>query len=241
MFKFVKSQNKKEIDIEKVLKYNNKNFVSICATLFLICAIISYICIPYTDSLSLITGIVFTIFAIALWGIVILFKIKSSKVIARYGLDEIKKELLSANTIKVDRTDTYLTDKYIISNNITRGVEITKYSDIVWIYPVRMRGINGITSHATAYATNKLIGGSPLRAHLKNGKMVVTAIPKDVIGMETIFNKIHQNNKEVLFGYSKKNIDKYNKLFPMNKRKNIITYIIILIVIILGTIVARNM
>ena len=157
--------------IEKVLKYNNKNITSIVTMLFFICTIISVLCISITDSLSLILAFVFGIEAIFLWCLLLPKKIRSKRVVSKYGVDELKKELLSEETIKLSGKDIYLTPKYIIANNGPQGVQVTNYTDIVWIYPTRMRGINGITSHATIYAANKFVGGSPLRTHLKNGKM----------------------------------------------------------------------
>ena len=231
----------KNEDIEKVLKYNNKNIASMFIMLFFICTIISVLCISITDSLSLILAFVFGIIALLLWCLLLLKKIKSKRVILKYGIDELKEELLSEETIKVNKKNIYLTPNYIIANNGAHGVQVTNYTDIVWIYPTRIRGINGVTNHTIGYATNRAIGGSPLMTHLKNGKAIISAIPKDMIGINIIFDKISQKNKKVMFGYTKENINKYKKINTGYKNQMLYTYIIVLIIMILVIIITKNM
>lgn len=228
-----KNNLKEESEVKKILTFNSKNKPLI---LLFVLTIASLILIPFTDSLSLLLTGAFAIYTLILLGIHITNRIKSINVVNKYGFDELKKELLSNNTIKVEGINTYLTEKYIISNH--QKVVIIEYKDISWIYPTRIRGRNSITAHISAYLANRMTG-TPLRAHLKNGKSLISAITNNRKQVQIIFNRIHQKNNQVLIGYNKDNMKKYEKVCPKYKNKKIWGILLVIALVIIAILIQK--
>lgn len=210
------------IDIEKILKYNNKNFIP--SLLFLALTIFSLMLAPFTDSLTLIITAALLIYTVVLFSICIIYKIKSKNTVKEYDFEKLKKELLSKDIIKVNGIDTYLTNNYIISNH--RRVIVKKYSDIAWVVPTILRGRGSLIGILGSELTNQLIG-SPLRAYLKNGKTEIIAITKNGAQTKVVFDKIHEKNKSTLLGYSKYNLEQYKKECPQYQKRIIVQYSLI--------------
>lgn len=121
--KFTSQDNNKNINIEKILKYNGK-FVLICILICIILTIISIALIPVTDSLSVLLAGCFGIWTLFFIVIDIINYIKSNNELKKYDINVLKKEL--ENAIKLNK-NTYITDNYIISNSKT--IKITKHND----------------------------------------------------------------------------------------------------------------
>jgi len=228
-------QGVKEQDIEKILKYNGK-YVTIWILTLLTLSIILVVLSKILDELFLLGA-----FAVGAWipffvGIDIFNRIKTKKMMNKYDINEIRKELRAKDAIKLEGIETYITDNYIISNN--GRIAITKYSDIYWIYPTKLRGMHSVTANISAHVVN-ILTGSPLRAHLRTGEIISAAIIKNEIQMKVIFDKIYQKNKKVLFGYTIENLEKYKEDYPKGRKKIILEILFIIILIIIGGLIQK--
>lgn len=218
-------------DVDKILKYNGK-FILKCNLILLACVIICLILMPETDGLSVVIAGVFGVWLLVFIIMDIINRIVSGVSLKKYDLNEIKKELSDQKTRKIDGIDTYLTDNYIISNSKT--IKITKYSDIIWTYLARPVGT---VAQQCAVGTAYRLGGSPVVAHLKNGKKVTIALVKNPNQLNKIFTKITNKNSEVLVGETSQNIKEYkniNKNFKMKNKISTIMLIVLFLLIIVG-------
>lgn len=219
------------IDVDKILKYNGK-FILKCNLILLACVIICLIFMSMTDGLSAVIAGVFGVWLLVFVIIDIINRILSYFALRKYDLNEIKKELLHNKTRKIDGIETYLTDNYIVSNSKT--IKITKYSDIIWTYLARPMGT---VAQQGAVGTAYRLGGTPVVAHLKNGKQVTIALVKNPNQLNKIFTKITNKNSEVLVGETPENIKKYeniNKNFKIKNKISAIMLIVLFLLIIVG-------
>jgi len=214
-------------DVDKILKYNGKVILK-CNLILLACIVICLIIMPITDGLSVIIAGIFAVWLLIFIIIDIINRIVSNVALKKRNLDEIKKELLDYKTRKIDGLDTYLTDNYIVSNSKT--IKITKYSDVVWIYLARPMGT---VAQQGAIATAYQFGGTPVIAHLKNGKKVTIALVKSREQLNKIFAKITNKNRETLVGKTPENIKRYENINKNFKIKNKITGIMLIVVLLL--------
>lgn len=227
--KFVSQNNTKNINIEKILKYNGK-FVLICILIGIILTIISVALIPVTDSLSVILAGVFGIYTLIFIIINIINYIKSNNALKKYDINVLKKELETA--IKLDGIDTYLTDNYIISNSKT--IKITKYSDIEWTF---IANTTGRVFQRMLISSSYRLGGIPVIAYLKNGKKDIIAFIKNEINANMIFSKIRNENNGVLIGNTLENAKKYKSINPKYEKDSDKIAIIIAIAIVIATLI----
>ena len=223
-------EDKKEIDAEKVLKYNGK-FIRNCNLILFILVIISLLSIGISDGLSIIFVGVFAIWFLVFSIIDIINRIITNKALKKYDMNEIKRELKSDNVIKLKGIDTYLTDNYIISNSKT--LKITKYEEIAWIYVAKPMGtVEQKATMSVAYN----IGGTPVVGYLKNGKYVNIASVKNNAHLNVIFAQIKERNQDVLIGNSLENMQKYGEVNYKYKNKldinNIIAYLVFILLIV---------
>jgi len=214
-------------DVDKILKYNSK-FILKCNLILLACIIICLILMPMTDGLSVVIAGVFGVWLLIFIVIDIINRIISGVALRKYDLNEIKRELSLKTTRKLDGTEIYLTDNYIISNS--KKIYITKYSDIVWTYLARPMGT---TAQQAGIGTAYKFGGNPVKAHLKNGKEVVIALVKNNEQLNKIFRKISKENSKVLIGETHQNIKAYEKINSSFRIKNKLSAIFIIIMFLL--------
>lgn len=220
-----------EYDINKILRYNNK-LILISILILSACTIISLTLMPFTDGLSIIFSFIFGSWLLVFVIIDIVNRVISNNALKKYNIDEVKKELSSLKTEKLEELEVYLTENYIISN--CKKVCITKYSDIVWTYLITP---SGRVVQKEAIAISHKFSGTPIRAHLKNGKQTIIAIIKNNEQLNKIFNKILTVNNNVLIGYTISNIKSYenvNKKFKTKNKMNSIVLIIIIMLLIVG-------
>ena len=99
---------------------------------------------PMTTSaiILLCMGFLTDAFALIVFVGYIVSKVNYRKAKKMYNLDELDMELQKSTTIKYEKEQVYLTDKYIISNFM--GLKVLEYKDIIWMYNEN-RKYNGIT------------------------------------------------------------------------------------------------
>lgn len=221
---------KNNYDVKKILKYNGK-FILICNIILTICIVISLLLVNVTDSLSLVFTWVFGFYLLIFLIIDIANRFRSMIALKKYNLNEIKEELASDSTRKLDGVETYLTENYIVSKGII--IRITKYEDIKWAYLyIYHRGMR--------YTPVNMIFNfkSPVAAYLKNGcgNRVILAVVKNDKQLKEVYSAISKKNKKVLKGYTKETIKEYekiNKIFRIeNKIYNILPWGVFILIII---------
>ena len=95
----------------------------------------------------------------------------------------------------------------------------------------------GTVAQQGAVGTAYRLGGTPVVAHLKNGKQVTIALVKNPNQLNKIFTKITNKNSEVLVGETPENIKKYeniNKNFKIKNKISAIMLIVLFLLIIVG-------
>ena len=212
---------------ENALKYNGK-FLRICILVSTLITIILLVIPLFSIDLpTLILAFATGFYAIVFIIIDIINRIRSYITLKKYDINELKNELSSSNTIKIDGIDTYLTEHYIISNSNT--IKVTRYDDIVWLHiyylsgPVPQRGIS--------YTANS-ISGIPLCAYLKNEKRAAVARIKDPNHMAIISQVLREKtNDNVIIGNTHYDRDCYMEISKKYAKKQKINDIIICIVL----------
>lgn len=225
-------------DIDKILKHNGK-FILICNIILILCIIISLLLVDVTDSVSLIIAIDLGMLLAVGIVIDIVNRIRSMIALKKYNLNEIKEELASDSTRKLDGLETYLTENYIVSNATV--IRITKYEDIEWAYLYIYSRHSGIIYTPVNMTFNSKIRKYPIAAYLKNGKgnRVILAVVKNDKQLKEVYSAISKKNKKVIKGYTKENIKKYEKINKLFTIENIIGKILLLglfVILIIGAI-----
>lgn len=224
-----------KMNVDKILKHNGK-FILICNIILILCIIISLLLVNATDSLSLVFTWVFGFHLLIFLIIDIVNRIRSNIALKKYNLNEIKEELASDSTRKLDGVETYLTENYIISNATV--IRITKYEDIKWAYLYIYSSSRGIIYTPVNMTFNSKIRKYPIAAYLKNGNgmRVILAVVKNDKQLKEVYSVITKKNKKVLKGYTKENIKEYaknDKIFRIeNKINNILPWGILIIMMI---------
>ncbi len=141
-----------------------------------------------------IAGTVFVMFFIYY----IVINQKTKRVIKRYKEDgeyekvedELEREINKFKKAKVVLTQNYLLD-------ISKGVDIIKYSEIAWIYPFSLRQYGAITSKSIVIVTEDR----------KQHKIATIGAfsKKQLEEYDSLFNLIVEKSPQALVGYSKEN------------------------------------
>ena len=227
-----------KMNVDKILKHNGK-FILICNIILILCIIISLLLVDVTDSVSLIIAIDLGMMLAVGIVIDIVNRIRSIIALKKYNLNEIKEELASDSTRKLDGVETYLTENYIVSNATV--IRITKYEDIKWAYLYIYLSSRGIIYTPVNMTFNNKIGKYPIAAYLKNGNgmRVILAVVKNDKQLKEVYSAITKKNKKVLKGYTEENIKKYEKINKIFRVENIIGKILLwgfLITMMIGAI-----
>lgn len=227
-----------KMNVDKILKHNGK-FILICNIILILCIIISLLLVDVTDSVSLIIAIDLGMMLAVGIVIDIVNRIRSIIALKKYNLNEIKEELASDSTRKLDGVETYLTENYIVSNATV--IRITKYEDIKWAYLYIYLSSRGIIYTPVNMTFNNKIGKYPIAAYLKNGNgmRVILAVVKNDKQLKEVYSAITKKNKKVLKGYTKENIEKYEKIDKIFRIENKIGKILLggfLITMMIGAI-----
>ena len=227
-----------KMNVDKILKHNGK-FILICNIILILCIIISLLLVDVTDSVSLIIAIDLGMMLAVGIVIDIVNRIRSIIALKKYNLNEIKEELASDSTRKLDGVETYLTENYIVSNATV--IRITKYEDIKWAYLYIYSSSRGIIYTPVNMTFNNKIGKYPIAAYLKNGNgmRVILAVVKNDKQLKEVYSAITKKNKKVLKGYTKENIEKYEKIDKIFRIENKIRKILLggfLITMMIGAI-----
>lgn len=126
---------------------------------------------------------------------------------------EILNLCLDNNTIKYS-------DNFIISND--NPVKIIAYSSLIWVY-----------------SKKKIKGKYIIEAYLSNNKRIKFGTFNNEEEIMAVFEKLSKKNSNLLCGYNKENIAKYNKINVAYKEqkvadiKGIIVFILFIILMIL--------
>ena len=227
-----------KMNVDKILKHNGK-IILICNIILILCIIISLLLVDVTDSVSLIIAIDFGMMLVVGIVIDIVNRIRSMIALKKYNLNEIKEELASDSTRKLDGVETYLTENYIVSNATV--IRITKYEDIKWAYLYIYSSSRGIIYTPVNMIFNNKIKKYPVAAYLKNGNgmRVILAVVKNDKQLKEVYSAITKKNKKVLKGYTEENIKKYEKINKIFRVENIIGKILLwglLIIMMIGAI-----
>ena len=208
-----------KMNVDKILKHNGK-FILICNIILILCIIISLLLVDVTDNVSLIIAIDLGMMLAVGIVIDIVNRIRSIIALKKYNLNEIKEELASDSTRKLDGVETYLTENYIVSNATV--IRITKYEDIKWAYLYIYLSSRGIIYTPVNMTFNNKIGKYPIAAYLKNGNgmRVILAVVKNDNQLKEVYSAITKKNKKVLKGYTKENIEKYEKIDKIFRIEN---------------------
>lgn len=154
--------------------------------------------IPYLNSnvFLIVAAIILIILSILLIIYYIILVIKNKKMLAKYDLVKLEKEINSKRTIYFKKLNLYLTNKYIIVKHYT--LKIISYNDIIWAYNEK-NYYNGILTNYS------------LVSYLKNNHKINMATSNNKEDLIKIIKKISKKNNNALIGYSKENKKKFNK------------------------------
>jgi len=118
-------------------------------------------------------------------------------------LDDICNEVESDTTLAMSKESMYFTDKYIV--NVSSGLDIIKYSDIVWVYPYELRQRGITTAKSIIIYTNDKVRHTlaNFNAISKKGKKV----------FNEIFELVASKNTQAVVGYTKENRKQMKDLY----------------------------
>ena len=233
-------QEKNNLDADKILKYKGK-YILIQNLILVVCIVISILLVNVTDSISLIFAINFGLLLVIGIVIDIVRRLWRKIVFKKYDIHEIKEELSNVKAKKLDGVETYLTENYIVCNEML--IRITKYADIEWAY-LYIAYRSGTQYTPVNMSFNSKIKKYAIAAHLKNGigDRVIIARVKNDKQLKEIYSRILKKRKKALKGYTEENIKKYekiNKIYRIeNKFRFILAWGAIIISIIGGVIYA---
>lgn len=202
-------------EMEKLLQYNGKPLL-ICTLFAFVPSVITLIAAPFTNVLLMVGATVCAVWTLVFAVLYIAGRRQFNHTLNKYDINELKSELETG--IKLDGTNTYMTENYIISNNYQ--IKITEYSEIEFVYPKVIGGI--FNSNFTQ-----------IKAYLKNGKNVIVIARLHYSNQTTLFNKISQKNSNAVIGNTPENIKKYETINPGYKRQNFTEKIIACLVVMI--------
>lgn len=134
---------------------------------------------------------------------------KTKKTLEKYSneIDKIKMDVASPETIYEKKARIFLTRDYLI--NISSGLEIYNYEDILWIYPYEFRQ-NGIVTQKSIYLVDKDT----------KAQVISTLSPskKNNIIFDELYENLALRTPQAMHGYSKENAD---NLKNMSKKKKL--------------------
>lgn len=124
--------------------------------------------------------------------------IKTKKTIKKYGIEELKYQLLKSNSIFYKKQNICLTDKYLVT--CFTGLNVINYEDILWLYYQNV-------------SYNYVPVGKYLVAATVNKKRIRIAYSyKNAELLVEIMNKIQEKNNQIMLGFTKENQKKYKEL-----------------------------
>lgn len=133
-------------------------------------------------------------------------KKKTKKNLEKYTkneLAEVIKEIDKPDVLLLDKNAIYLTENYIV--DVTNGIDIIKYSDILWLYPYELKQYGITTVKSIIIYTNDKV---------KHTIGKVNALSKkDKKVFDNAFNFIYEKNSKILIGYTKENKQEMKDLY----------------------------
>lgn len=150
---------------------------------------------------------VFLIIALIFLALYINDKRKTKKTMAKYAneMDAIKMEISAPDTLYEKKAKVFLTANRII--NVSSGMEIYDYKDIIWVYPHELRQ-NGYTTQKSIYVVTK-----DNKAHIIAN---ISMSKKNNVLFDEIYESLMLKMPDALHGYTKENREKVKE---MTKKK----------------------
>lgn len=149
--------------------------------------------------ISLVLAVIFVI-------IYFLYSKKTKKTINKFTqneLDDICKEVEAEGIKALEKEGMYFTEKYIV--NTAGGLDIIKYSDIVWMYPYELKQHGITTAKSIVLYTNDRV------KHMLSNFNAISKKSKKVF--DEIFTLITEKNTKMLVGYTKENKQEMRNLY----------------------------
>lgn len=158
---------------------------------------------PHDDAIFFyMLALLFLIFDVILVCSYVVIVRKRKNVFKKYSqseLDSIFKEVDEKSTVKFEKIKLYLLNEKLV--DISEGLEVVSYDDIVWVYPsdVKSRGI---------------LIGKQVNLWDKNMKMHKVGVANrfQVNEFDTVYSEVVKKIPNAFFGYTSENIDKFNTI-----------------------------
>lgn len=131
---------------------------------------------------------------------------RTKKTISKFTqneLDDICREVEAENVFALEKELMYFTDKYIV--NVSNGLDIMKYSDIIWVYPYELKQHGITTSKSIVIYTNDKV-----KHMLANFNAVGKKSKKK---FDEVFVFIAEKNPGMLVGFTKENRKEMKSLY----------------------------
>lgn len=144
-------------------------------------------------AIAMIDGIFFIVFFICY--LMMLFRGK--KEIKKWNVDELDMELMNCDTEKYKKENVYLTNHYIISNDL--GLRVLRYDDLVWVYQEKIKQ-RGILVNIVLIVYTKDKKRYQIASNLKNEERLIE-----------IMGQLKEKNPNLLIGYTKENQQQYRE------------------------------
>lgn len=131
---------------------------------------------------------------------------RTKKTISKFTqneLDDICREVEAENIFALEKECMYFTDKYIV--NVSNGLDIIKYSDIIWAYPYELKQHGITTSKSIVIYTNDKV-----RHMLANFNAIGKKSKKT---FDETFAFIAGKNSKMLIGFTKENRKEMKNLY----------------------------
>lgn len=169
-------------------------------------------------------------------------KLKFTKTLRKYDINELKNELQAEDTIEISKR-TYFTKNYIISEPYPAELSIIEQSKIVWVLPMysRNRRHASDTMYSRAYEylvingedgkfdINTVDNRLPRYPYvfwdicaffLKDGSKAVCNV-NGLADAQLIYSKLYEKNSLIMFGWNKENADKYKEEYLKKQTRKI--------------------
>ena len=117
----------------------------------------------------------------------------------------------------LDNSDIKYLDNYMISND--NPIKVVRYSDLVWVY-----------------SKKKMDNKYTIKGYLSNNKEEEFCIVNTKEEMKEVFEKLSQKSPNLLCGYNKENIAKYNRInvaYKEQKKADLKGYFVFVLFIII--------
>lgn len=162
---------------------------------------------PLRDaSLQYVFLLISVVLAIIFVVIYLLNNKKTTKVMSKFTqneLDDVCKEVEAEGVMALEKEAMYFTEKYIV--NVSSGLDIIKYSDIVWAYPYELR------QHGITTAKSIVLYTNDRTKHMLSNFNAMSKKSKKVF--DEIFTLIIEKNKNILVGFTKENRKEMKNLY----------------------------